>query len=45
MILPTLIKMMQWSQNQLKADISYPEITSLYPLKYLKPEQNMSINK
>jgi hypothetical protein len=37
-VLPTLFKLLKWSQNQLKSELTFPEITSIYPLKYIKPE-------
>jgi hypothetical protein len=39
-VLPTLFKLLKWSQNQLKSELSFPEIESIAPLKYKKPEIN-----
>ena len=38
-VLPTLLKLMQWSQTRLKNEIMFPEIISVCPLKYTKPEE------
>jgi hypothetical protein len=38
-VLPTLLKLMKWSQNQLKKEMSFPEIISICPLNYSKPEE------
>jgi hypothetical protein len=38
-VLPTLLKLMKWSQNQLIQEMSFPEIISVCPLKYSKPEE------
>lgn len=38
-ILPVLLKLLKWSQTQLKAEISFPELIGICPLKYSKPEE------
>lgn len=38
-ILPTIFKLLKWSQDKLKEDINFPELISISPLKFTSPEK------
>lgn len=38
LILPTILKLLKYSQTQLKNEISFPELISFCPLKFSRPE-------
>ena len=37
-LLPTILKILKWTQGQLKSEIKFPELTNICPLKFNKPE-------
>lgn len=37
-VLPNIFKLLKWSQNQLKSEINFPELSSICPLKYKKSD-------